>query len=229
MIDVFITQFAKAMSTSLMLDDSACIIRVTVVAHGTERNGRTVIPHLADAAVISRVGSHHNQGPVEIVPGYRSAHVHHILEHGIIVAPQTDSSRERRPKLGVTDCIDRPDSTLRREGNSRIDIEVVAIGRIRLDGEEMFHLLFHGFQVISARNVFCVEAISQEDQIDPVPLGRTLQGDHFIFSVFIVILGNSASGGIILVRQTEDNLAGALLCTSVHGMDGQCQLGLPVA
>ena len=61
MVDVLVAQLAKAMPACLVLNDAARVQRVAVGAHGAEGNGRTVVPHLADAAVVRAVGHHDDE------------------------------------------------------------------------------------------------------------------------------------------------------------------------
>ena len=165
-VDVLVAQLAEAVASGFMLDDAARVQRIAVGAQGAEGDGRTVFPHLTDAAVVGAVGHHDDERLVEVVFGHGRPHVKCILEGCVVVALQAHAPRVGSLELGVADGVHRTDAAFRRYGDGSVDVEIVTISSVRLDAEEVLHLFLHVLHILAFRDIFGIITVSQEYKVD---------------------------------------------------------------
>ena len=88
-------------------------------------------------------------------------------------------------------------------------IEVVAIGFVWFNAEEVFNLLFHSGHVFAFTDILSIKTIAQEYQVDAtvVAFSGCLLGNDFIFGIDVVVLRYGTLMSIVFVFQFEDNFA----------------------
>ena len=65
-VDAFVGQFAKSVPACFVLDDTSHIVGIRPLAARTERDGRTVGPHLRHTLILGSVGYHDDECAAEV-------------------------------------------------------------------------------------------------------------------------------------------------------------------
>ena len=168
-IDVFVAQLAESVTTCLVLNHATEIERITVIAHRTVGDSRSVVIHVADASVVLRVGDHDHErfSDVALADGRRFAS---ILQYRIKVALTIASAKTyaalcRGVEAVVDDGIYTAYTRFGRNGNACIDIEIIPIALVGFDIEKMFGSLFHVFEIGSFTDVLGIVAVAEKHDI----------------------------------------------------------------
>ena len=221
-IDVLVGKLAEAMSAGLVLHHTTGVERIAVGALGAEGNGRTVVPHLADAAIVGRVGHHDDEGLVEVAFVHRGG-IESVAEQLVVVGPEANATREGRIEPVVADGVYRAHARLGRDREGRINIEVSTVSLVRLNGEEVFHFLLHILEIAALCDVLGIVAVAEEHNVDAaaVALRGFLQGDVLVLAILVVVLADLARMRIVLVFELEDDAACTVGTALGHGLDGE--------
>ena len=117
-----------------------------------------------------------------------------------------------------------------RQCEGRVDIEIIAIGGIGFDTEEIFYFLLHIGEIGPVGYVFRIIAVTDDYDIDAavVALRSSLQGEIFVFAVLVAILRHMATVCIVFVFEAEHDIAFARLCGR-RGFYGKCDFALLAA
>ena len=164
-IDRFITEFAKAMTTCFMLHHTTGIKRIAVGAERTEGYRRAVCPHLRYASIVGGVRNDDDECLAEVA--FRHGRCSQgIREYLVVFCFQSSSTCERRAEAVVADGVHRADARLRGQRDGGVYVELLAVGLVWLYAEEIFHLLLHYFQIVARGNGFGVIAVAKQYYID---------------------------------------------------------------
>ena len=110
-IDRFITEFAKAMTTCCMLHYTTGIKRIVIGAERTEGYRRAVCPHLRYASIVSGVRNNNDECLAEVA--FRHGRCSQsIREYLVVFCFQSSSTRERRAEAVIADGVHRGDTRL---------------------------------------------------------------------------------------------------------------------
>ena len=232
MIDVFITELSESVSAGLVLHYSSEVEWIAVVAHRTVCDGEAFVPHVADAAVVICIRYHDHEGLVQVIGGYSRGIadvLHYVVEVAVTVASaEGDSTFRCRVELVVDDGVHASDAGFRRYGYGCIDVEVILVGLVRLDVEEMSVCLGHILDQLSFADVLCIVAVTEKDDVQlSVALCSLLEGYELIFGIFVVILCDLAAGAVVLSFEHEHHLAFAWLGSGRHFCE--CKLDFALA
>ena len=229
-VDILVAQLAEAVAARLVLHHATRVERITVGAKRTEGYGCTAGPHLRHAAILGGVGHHDDERLVQVFLGHRGC-VKGVGKYLVIVGLQLHATRKGGVEAVVAYGVHRAHAAFGREGEGRVNIKIATVGGVRLQTEEILHLLLHGLEIAAIGNALCVVAIAQQHNVDAafLALGGLLQGEPLVFAIRVAILAYAALVGILFFFQAEHHLALTAGSVFGHGIDGERNLCLLVA
>ena len=218
MVDVLVTEFAETVSAGLVLDNATEIIRIGISAYRTAGNSRTVSIHHGHALVCRCIHEHDYERLAEV---HRRISTLRPLETFVSSWSLYAVLRKIAAELGVNHGIDHTDAAVVRLGNDRIDIEIILIGRIRFNAEEMFEAVLSILLECALGDILGIIAVADKDNVNAGALGGRIQCHDLTIGIIRVILLDIQCATIVFILKSEDNLAASacifLVCRAVEG------------
>ena len=110
-VDVFVSQLAESVTAGFVLDDSAEVKRIAVIAHRAVGYRCAVVPHIGHSSIVLGIRNHYNKAAVDVVVVYGRCLACILHDFIVVVIPITgDSSVGRCVEACVDYGIDSPDS-----------------------------------------------------------------------------------------------------------------------